>query len=201
MKTVESEFEEAGRKGKALKALHDAEIVVQGNGLEAPRSRGAKYDIPPTDGTYKADQVDQTGKDSVDLNRVMKRFEKTGQLAELIKLGMGSESGGFYGDFTNAPDFQEALNITIHAQEQFALLSAEVRNRFDNDPAKFLAFASDAKNVDEMETLGLLKPEVVEARQKARREGKPVPSPKDVASTASVPSGSPQATPPASPPS
>lgn len=167
MTNGKTELEEAREKGLALKALHDAEILQTGTG-ERPRSRGQVYDIPPDDGTYCPNKVDQTGAEALDLNLVMKRFEKTGKLAELIKLGVQSAQGGFYGDFTSAPEFQDALNITIKAQEQFAALDAKVRNRFDNDPAKFLAFVGDAKNVDEMETLGLLKPEVVEARTRAR---------------------------------
>lgn len=193
MKTELTELEEARKGPLALKALHDAELVPFGErGELRPRSRGKSYGIPPTDGTYKPCQTDQTGKDTVDLNAVMKRYEKTGKLTELIQLGMGGE-GGFYGDFTDAPTFQEALNITIHAQQQFALLDAAVRERFKNDPAQFLAFVGDQKNVDEMEKMGLLKPEVVAARQAARLKGQQPPS------TASAQAAGGQATPPSQP--
>jgi len=104
-----------------------------------------------------------------DINLLFKRFEKTGQLPDVIA------RNGSYGDFSNVPDYQEACNIVKMANEQFSLLDAPIRNRFDNDPAKFLAFVNDEKNMDEMAKMGLLKPEVVAARnaafEKANQEG------------------------------
>lgn len=193
-KTVTSIRDEKRKAGLAAKALHDAELVEYGeprpDGTRAtrPRSVGQTYDIPPIDGTYCPDKVDQAGADLVDLNRVMARFEKTGQLAELIALGMGSDNGA-YDDFTAAPDFQAALDIVNKGNEQFALLSAKIRQRFNGDPVEFMAFVSDPKNIDEMETLGLLSPQAVAARKAARGD----------TSGVSNPPASPPATPPASP--
>lgn len=52
-------------------------------------------------------------------------------------------------------DYQAALNLVIHAQETFEGLSAAVRDRFNNDPAEFLAFMDDPDNLDEAVELGL----------------------------------------------
>lgn len=60
-----------------------------------------------------------------------------------------------YGDFASVPDYQSAAQIYINAQNQFNSLDAHVRKRFNNNPAEFLEFASDASNVDEMVKLGL----------------------------------------------
>ena len=81
---------------------------------------------------------------------------------------------GCYGDFSQVPDYMQALNIVKLAEEQFAALSVELRNEFDNDPAKFLAFCNDEKNADRMSELGLLKPEAVERRRQeaAARDAK-----------------------------
>nr|QJB19452.1 MAG: internal scaffolding protein [Microvirus sp.] len=98
-----------------------------------------------------------------DINAIFKRFEKTGQLPDMIV------RDGHYGDYSNVPDYQEALNIVSHANEQFLNLDADLRNRFDNDPAKFLEFATDPKNIEEMEKLGLLNDEA-KARLKAERD-------------------------------
>lgn len=98
-----------------------------------------------------------------DINAIFKRFERTGQLPDLIV------RDGRYGDFTAVPDYQEACNIVNLAKEQFDALDVSIRNKFENDPAKFLAFATDEKNVDELEKMGLLKPEVVAARAAARK--------------------------------
>lgn len=99
-----------------------------------------------------------------DINAIFRRFEKTGQLPDLIAREPR------YGDYSDVPTYQEALDIVNLAEEQFAMLDVTIRNRFENDPSKFLAFATDVKNLDEMEKLGLLKPEVVAARQEARNK-------------------------------
>lgn len=60
-----------------------------------------------------------------------------------------------YGDFANPLSYQESLNLVIHAQEQFNSLSSRVRERFANDPQKFLEFTSNPENAEEMVKLGL----------------------------------------------
>ena len=47
-------------------------------------------------------------------------------------------------------DYQTALNKLIEANEQFMSLPADVRSRFDNDPARFVDFVSSEDNKDEM---------------------------------------------------
>nr|DAE90379.1 MAG TPA: Scaffold protein [Microviridae sp.] len=185
MKTNLTELEAAREPGLRLKALHDAEEVAFGDrGLTRPRSRGALYDIPPDNGTYCADKVDQTGKDMVDLNLVMKRFEKTGKLEELIGLGMSSNAGNRYDNFIGAPEFQEALNISNHAKDQFSLLDAKVRNRFGNDPAKFLAFVGTPGNQEELYTMGLA------IRPAASTASTGAPAPSGTPPSPAVPTGS-----------
>lgn len=140
---------------KTQKEIDDETMVPFGDrGEFRPASRGRTYDL---DGLPS--MTDQTQAASTDINNIMKRYEKTGQLEDLIRMGMAGDTGMFYGDFTDAPTFQEALNITLHAQEQFGRLDAHIRNRFENDPAKFLEFATDEKNKDEMRKMGLLKPQ------------------------------------------
>jgi len=97
-----------------------------------------------------------------DINLIMKRYERTGYLPDLIV------RDGRYGDFSNVPDYQEALAIVRLADEQFQALDVEIRNRFANNPANFLAFVTDPKNIDEVDKMGLLKPEVSKARNDAR---------------------------------
>lgn len=99
-----------------------------------------------------------------DINTIFKRYERTGQLPDMIVREPR------YGDFSEVPDYQTSLEIVRTAQEQFDALGVDVRNRFANDPALFLAFVTDPKNVDEVERMGLLKPEIVDARRKARAD-------------------------------
>ncbi|QXP08288.1 MAG: internal scaffolding protein [Arizlama microvirus] len=127
----------------------------------------AQYDERPnlaSDISFEGDKgvTKQSDLKDTDINAIMKRFERTGQLPDMIV------KTPRYGDFSEVPTYQEALEIVNLANDQFANLDVSIRNRFDNDPAKFLNFATDSKNVDELERFGLLKPEAVKARQAAR---------------------------------
>jgi len=99
-----------------------------------------------------------------DINAIFKRFERTGQLPTMIT------KEPRYGDFSAVPDYQEAVSIVRTAEEQFLNLDVTIRNRFENDPAKFLGFATDPANIDELEKMGLLKPETIAARKQAREQ-------------------------------
>lgn len=105
----------------------------------------------------------QSERDACDINQIMKRFERTGILPEMIR------KEPHYGDFSDPVTYQEALNLVIHTGEQFAALPAKIRARFENDPEQFLAFCSDAKNADEMADMGLMKPESVARVRDARK--------------------------------
>jgi len=96
----------------------------------------------------------QSFKSECDINNIMRKFEKTGILPDLIK------QNPRYGDFSEVPDYLAALNTVQKAHEQFESLSAKVRERFANSPERFLAFVTDKSNAAEMRSLGLLKPEL-----------------------------------------
>lgn len=84
-----------------------------------------------------------------DINNIMKRFKNTGVLPGMIR------SNPQYGDFSDPVDYQEACNIVIRSREQFEALGSRVRERFGNDPEKFLKFVADPSNAEEMVRLGL----------------------------------------------
>lgn len=94
----------------------------------------------------------QSFREECDINFIMKRYTRTGRLPELIR------TDGKYGDYSNAGDFREAQDIICHAKEQFSALSSRQRERFNNDPARFLDFMNDRSNEDEARKLGFLKP-------------------------------------------
>lgn len=99
-----------------------------------------------------ATRTQQHHKNEVNINNIIARFHKTGALPEMIK------KNPQYGDFTEAKNYHEAMNICLHAQEQFMALNARIRRRFQNDPEQFLMFCNDPKNAPEMRAMGLLKP-------------------------------------------
>lgn len=102
-------------------------------------------------------QTQQHAKDECDINVIMKRYETKGILPDLIK------ENPQYGDFSEVPDYQEACAIVQKAELQFAGLDAGLRRKFDNDPVKFLEFATNRDNLREMVQLGLaieIKPQI-----------------------------------------
>lgn len=90
--------------------------------------------------------------DACDVNQIMARYINTGRLPEYIK------ENPQFGDFADAKDYHASMNVVVKAQEQFALLPSKVREKCQNDPAKFLEFVSDPKNRDELVEMRLASP-------------------------------------------
>jgi len=95
-------------------------------------------------------RTQQQFRDECDINRILERFNVTGQLP------VGSVQPE-YADFSGVFDYQSACNAVIAANQSFAGLPAKIRNRFGNDPALFLEFVQDEANAEECYQLGLLK--------------------------------------------
>jgi phage internal scaffolding protein len=84
-----------------------------------------------------------------DINTIVERFGLTGELPPARTVPQ-------YGDFTGVIDYHSALNSVIAAQQAFNGLPAQMRARFENDPAQLLAFLGDEANRDEAVSLGLV---------------------------------------------
>lgn len=117
----------------------------------------------------KPSRTEQFHKDECDVNRIVARAMKHGQWGPEVR------PPGLYGDYSDVRDFQESMNIVIRAQEQFDNLSAAVRDRFANDPARFLAFMGDPANGAEIVKLGLGKARPVPDPTPAAPPAKAVP--------------------------
>lgn len=96
------------------------------------------------------EMTQQHFKDECDVNVMVRRFGRE------VWTPRPDAPVGRYGDFAEAPDFLEAQLLLNRAAAQFNSLPAKVRRRFDNDPAKLLAFVGDKSNTDEARELGLL---------------------------------------------
>lgn len=104
----------------------------------------------------------QAFKEECDINSIMRRFERDGILAHY------NTYRGDYGDFTECPEYHEAQNKVLAANEMFLTVPAKIRERFANDPARFLEFVQDKKNLPQMREWGLAKePPPVQSTQKA----------------------------------
>jgi phage internal scaffolding protein len=98
-------------------------------------------------------------KDECDINNILQQFNITGLLPN-------SPLSPRYGDFSGIGDYHSALNRVIAAQDEFDALPAQIRARFDNDPANLIEFLENENNRPEAEKLGLVEKgaaEVVEA--------------------------------------
>lgn len=93
--------------------------------------------------------VQQNLRDETDINRIMSKYRKTGVLTHV------SSAVGQYGDFSDVPDYKTGLERIYGAQDLFMSLPATIRDRFNNDPAKFIEFTTDEKNIDELRSMGL----------------------------------------------
>lgn len=91
-------------------------------------------------------------KDHTDIKILIDRYRSSDQIPYTM------DKPPQYGDFVTG-DFTEVMQIITAAQDDFMNLSSDLRARFSNNPAKFLDFVVDPKNLDEMRRLGLLRPD------------------------------------------
>lgn len=88
--------------------------------------------------------------DMCDINKIMESYNCGESITHL------NRKVGRYGDFSNIPNYQSALETVQRAQEAFMALPAKTRNRFQNDPQELLNFCSDSNNYNEAIELGLI---------------------------------------------
>lgn len=110
---------------------------------QASLSSGYSSDLPSL--------AQQQFKDEADINTIVERFGLTGQLPENVAVPQS-------GDFVDAMDYQSAMNVIRSAQESFMQMPAHVREEFNNDPGRFVAFVNDPDNKDRAAKLGILAP-------------------------------------------
>lgn len=103
-----------------------------------------KYDRPLKD--FALDQGDeksltrQSEADSADINKIMERFDRTGQLPVSMKVPN-------YGD-ARIVDFQTAKQIVLDAQTAFNDLPVKARVYFNHDPQNMLNALADTSELN-----------------------------------------------------
>ena len=99
-----------------------------------------------------ASKTVQADAKEADINYIVRRFGITGELPSNLEFVTNV-------DLVDDPDdYRGALEILERADAQFMAMPAEVRAEFKNDPAAFMDFVSDNKNLDRMRELGLAVP-------------------------------------------
>lgn len=121
----------------------------------------------------------QSFKDETDINNIIRRFMRIGVM------DFTNKNQGRYGDTTGI-EYQQAVNTVAAAKSLFNELPAELRARFENEPARFLDFVQDERNRDEARELGLLKPEAVAEVREATPPASPPGKTQHEASEADV---------------
>lgn len=86
--------------------------------------------------------------EDTDVNVIMARFMKTGAMPTTV-------APMIEGDFSQLPDYQEALHTVMKAEQMFMEIPATTRLRFENNPQKLMDFLADESNREESYTLGL----------------------------------------------
>lgn len=107
------------------------------------RSRYSEYE-PQVYGfqTKGPSMTQQQFKEETNINNIMKKYQSTGLFTHI------NPKEAKFGDFTNVEDYQISLHKVMQAQEEFKMLPSELRNKFQNDPAKLLHFMETASEED-----------------------------------------------------
>lgn len=94
----------------------------------------------------------QSFKAECDIHNIIKQYQRTGVIQHIAAK---------QASFLNLPDpldFQQSLSLVMQAEDSFADLPASVRDRFGNDPQRFLAAFQDPAMEKELRELGLILP-------------------------------------------
>lgn len=91
----------------------------------------------------------QSFTEQCNINNIMARYRRTGEFTHV------ASTVAAFGDFSNVGDFKEAVDAIAGATREFMRIPAEIRDRFDNDPARFVEFVLDEANAEEVVELGL----------------------------------------------
>ncbi|QXP44236.1 MAG: internal scaffolding protein [Arizlama microvirus] len=95
------------------------------------------------------DKTDQSFAKMVNVNEIVAKFKKTGQITHLAK------NAGKYADVSNITDLHESLIKVQEAQNTFLTLPAYIRKQFNNNPQEMIAFLQDPKNDEQAVQMGL----------------------------------------------
>lgn len=96
---------------------------------------------------YNDGRTKQAFKDQCDINKILKKAQRTGSLSHALKY-----PEAVYGEFSGV-DLLGAYGQIERANEIFADLPSEVRNEFDNNALAFVDFASKPENIGRLAEL------------------------------------------------
>lgn len=83
------------------------------------------------------------------INNIVRKYTQTGEIPIHNRPPLVE-------DFALVQNFQDAMNLIVESKATFMEQPADVRNRFNNDPAQFVEFCSNEENRADMRKMGLL---------------------------------------------
>lgn len=111
----------------------------------------------------------QSFKDECDINNILDRYQRTGMIDHLTKHNYQ------YGDF-DPVEYHDAMNTIAEGNTMFEELPSKVRAYFEGDPQKFMEYAQDEANIEQLREWGLAKPyQHVDLPDPPQTETTPVP--------------------------
>jgi len=128
----------------------------------------------------KVSLTQQNMASETDVNNIMAKYLKTGLISHL------NTRAPRYADFSELGDFHQNMILVAKAKESFMTLPSKIRDRFQNDPAKLLAFLANENNYDEAVKLGIVEPKPAPAEEPAGTpagSGAPAPTPAPAGNT------------------
>lgn len=93
----------------------------------------------------------QSMRDGTFIESYLRKYQITGILGDPAR-----RLTARYGDFADLPSFQESADRVAKTTQFFESLPSDIRKRFGNDVAQFVAFASSPENTKELVDLGIL---------------------------------------------
>ncbi|AXL14451.1 internal scaffolding protein [Microviridae sp.] len=88
--------------------------------------------------------TDQSFKKETDINLIIKK-----------QINVPTPENVIFADTTIMSDFQQQSDMIANVHEQFDRLPADLRYKFQNDPANLLEYMGNPENIDESIKLGL----------------------------------------------
>lgn len=104
-------------------------------------------------GDWSSSMTKQSFAEELDINKILERAKNGQDISAVVNQRVAQ-----YGDFSEVPSYQEALDLVNRANGMFMSFDANVRERFNNDPIRMIAFLQDRSNFDEAVKLGLVVP-------------------------------------------
>lgn len=96
------------------------------------------------------DMTKQSHKQECDINNILSQYKRTGIIQHI------TQQQPIYTDLPPSFDYQEALHISMKAQDAFATLPSAVRRYFANDPTQLLMALGNPDMKDILIELGIV---------------------------------------------